>query len=87
MIVKALVTEGLPIMCFGFGVFLPQPSSDAFPELLLHFTEHSRAVGVMKVADPSPRPAIHAGDVRAVTASLVADEGREGDNPEHATEA
>ena len=62
VIVESFVAVGVSIMRLGFGVFLPQPSPHALSHLPLHFIEHPRAIGVMKVADPSPHPAIDAGD-------------------------
>ncbi len=59
---EAFVAVGIAIVRLGLGLFLPQPSPDTLPHLPLHFVEHTRAIGVVEVADPSPHPNIDAGD-------------------------
>jgi len=62
MVVEAFVAVSFSVLRFGLGVLLPQPSPHALPQLPLHVVEHLRAVGIMKVADPSSHPAIHEGE-------------------------
>ena len=59
---ESFVALVLSILRLGFGVFLPHPSPHALSHLPLHFIEHTGAIGVMKVADPSPHPHIDASD-------------------------
>jgi len=55
VIVESFVDVGVSIMRLGLDVFLPEPSPHELPHLPLHFIEHTGAIGVMKVADPSPQ--------------------------------
>jgi len=52
VVVEAFIALGFPVVRLALGVFLPQLSPDARPDLPLHLAEHFAAVGVMKVADP-----------------------------------
>src|SRR4249919_2515997 len=59
MIVKVCIAIRLPVSGVGLSVFLPQPAAQPLSGAPLHFVEDPRAVGIMKVADPSPQPSIN----------------------------